>query len=100
MGDYVHKKIMAKLDETEAIAVKEKIESNQEDINDLFFNESQDDEWEFIEHFEAVAKKDGLFYTKKDLINFHAAVKSSSLEFSLDLVERENHNWCNVMQKH
>ena len=70
---------MAKLDETEAIAVKEKIESNQEDINDLFFNESQDDEWEFIEHFEAVAKKDGLFYTKKDLINFHAAVKSSSL---------------------
>lgn len=79
VGDYVHKKIMAKLDETEAIAVKEKIESNQEDINDLFFNESQDDEWEFIEHFEAVAKKDGLFYTKKDLINFHAAVKSSSL---------------------
>ena len=79
VGDYVHKKIMAKLDETEAIAVKEKIESNQEEINDSFFNESQDDEWEFIEHFEAVAKKDGLFYTKKDLINFHAAVKSSSL---------------------
>ena len=26
-----------------------------------------------------MAKKDGLFYTKKDLINFHTAVKSSSL---------------------
>ena len=33
VGDYVHKKIMAKLDETEAIAVKEKIENNQEEVN-------------------------------------------------------------------
>lgn len=79
VGDDVHKKIMAKLDETEAIAIKEKTENNQEEVHDLYFTESQDDEWEFIEHFEAVAKKDGLFYTKKDLINFHAAVKSSSL---------------------
>lgn len=61
IGDYVHKKIMDKLENMGAIDVK---------INE---------EWKFIEHFECVAKKDGLFYTKKDLINFHTAVKSNSL---------------------
>jgi hypothetical protein len=79
VGDYVHKKIMAKLDETEAIAIKERVEIEQAEISNLNLNDLQDNEWEFIEHFEAVAKKDGLFYTKKDLINFHTAVKSSSL---------------------
>ena len=84
VGDYVHKKIMAKLDETEAIAVKEKIESNQEDINDLFFNESQDDDglqdcdmdlWDIYADYingkreiaEINALMTGTFYTEKDL---------------------------------
>lgn len=79
VGDYVHKKIMAKLDETEPVDIKEKVDVEQLESNNLYVDDLQDDEWDFIEHFEAVAKKDGLFYTKKDLINFHTAVKSSSL---------------------
>lgn len=79
VGDYVHKKIMAKLDEAEPIAVKQQVASVLEESNQLNTSDLQDEEWEFIEHFEAVSKKDGLFYTKKDLINFHTAVKSSSL---------------------
>ena len=79
VGDYVHKKIMAKLDEIGAIAIKEKEDTEQESSSNLNSHDLQDTEWEFIEHFEAVAKRDGLFYTKKDLINFHTAVKSSSL---------------------
>lgn len=78
IGDYVHKKIMAKLDEAAAIDIKkDEIDLNEKESVDT--DEISDEEWAFIEHFEAVAKKDGLFYTKKDLINFHTAVKSSSL---------------------
>ena len=79
ISDNVHKKIVAKLDSIEPIFIKEK-EENRIDVKEV---EAQynviDPEWEFIEHFEAVAKKDELFYEKKDLINFHTAVKSSSL---------------------
>lgn len=77
VGDYVHKKIMTKLDEVNPIATK--VEEVPVEIENISNSEEPDEEWKFIEHFEAVAKKDGLFYTKKDLINFHTAVKSSSL---------------------
>ena len=79
VGDYVHKKIMTKLDESEPIAVNEMEDTSVEENEKAIWEDVQDSEWEFIEHFEAVAKKDGLFYTKRDLINFHTAVKSSSL---------------------
>ena len=36
-------------------------------------------EWNFIKHFEQTANESGLYYTVKDLINFHTAVKSSPL---------------------
>lgn len=36
-------------------------------------------EWNFIKHFEQTANGSGLYYTVKDLINFHTAVKSSPL---------------------
>lgn len=36
-------------------------------------------EWTFIEHFAAIARNEGLYYEKKDLINFHTAVKSNAL---------------------
>ena len=70
---------MTKLDESEPIAVNEMEDTSVEENGKAIWEEVQDSEWEFIEHFEAVAKKDGLFYTKRDLINFHTAVKSSSL---------------------
>lgn len=79
IGDYVHKIIMDKLDETAAIDVKKLNENQVEEPQNINNDEMEDEEWKFIEHFEAVAKRDGLFYTKKDLINFHTAVKSSSL---------------------
>ena len=41
--------------------------------------ELQQCEWNFIKHFEQTANESGLYYTVKDLINFHTAVKSSPL---------------------
>ncbi len=41
--------------------------------------EHQQCEWNFIRHFEQTANEGGLYYTIKDLINFHTAVKSSPL---------------------
>lgn len=79
LGEYVHKKIMEELDEASPIDVKEITENENEELKITSKSELEDEEWKFIEHFDAVAKKDGLFYTKKDLINFHTAVKSSSL---------------------
>lgn len=79
VGDYGHKKIMDKLDEDPAIDVKDVDGNDNEGLKSALKNELEDKEWNFIEHFEAVVKKDKLFYTKKDLINFHTAVKSSSL---------------------
>ena len=79
VADSVHKKIMDKLDEALPIDVKEVMENKIEELKNTSKDEIEDAEWQFIEHFDAVAKKDGLFYTKKDLINFHTAVKSSSL---------------------
>lgn len=74
LGEYVHKKIMDKLDEDSPVDIKE-----SEEIKNISLNSMEDEEWNFIEHFDAVARKNGLFYTKKDLVNFHTAVKSSSL---------------------
>jgi hypothetical protein len=66
VDSYLHKKIIANMNESEPIDV---MENKSEAIN----------EWNFIEHFDTVAKKAGLFYDKKDLINFHTAVKSNTL---------------------
>ncbi len=79
VGDYGHKKIMDKLDEEAPIDVKDISENESEELKKTPKDELEDKEWKFIEHFDAVVKKDKLFYTKKDLINFHTAVKSSSL---------------------
>lgn len=76
IGDYVHKKIMGKFPEVEAIDRKK---SSFVEAKIVEKHEISIDEWEFIEYFETVAKKDGLFYSKKDFINFHTAVKSNSL---------------------
>ena len=81
LSEYVHKKIMDQLDEKAPIDIKKVDENEDEELKNIskIQMEDENEEWKFIEHFEAVAKKDGLFYTKKDLINFHTAVKSSSL---------------------
>lgn len=81
LGEYVHKKIMDQLDEEKPIDIKKDERNEEEELKNIskLQMDKENEEWEFIEHFDAVAKKDGLFYTKKDLINFHTAVKSSSL---------------------
>lgn len=72
----VHEKIMEALKQADVLDEKE---NDREVFEDVSLTVETDDEWKFIEHFEAVAKNDGLFYAKKDLINFHTAVKSNSL---------------------
>ena len=78
VGDDVHKKIVLKLEETEPVFIKEE-KSLQEELEIINSNEEDDEEWKFIEHFEAIARKNGLFYEKKDLINVHTAIKSNFL---------------------
>lgn len=74
-----YKEIIIALDNSQVIDKKEialledsltSIESS-EDIN---LNEK-----DLIEQFELIAKNDGLFYDRKDLINFHTAMKTNQL---------------------
>ena len=79
IDNYLHKKILNKLDTTQAIDIYT-LEEDSVEMNDSTDDiDKNDEEWDFIEHFDAVARKDGLYYKKKDLVNFHTAVKTGSL---------------------
>lgn len=67
LGEHVHKKIMDRLDEEIAIDIRNQDEKDEEELGNIFQSKTEEnsEEWEFIEHFDAVAKKNGLFLYKK-----------------------------------
>ena len=75
----IHKEIILKLDITKPLDTGDSKKIKNNDIETVIKNEDQMNEETLIDQFELIAKSDGLYYDRIDLINFHTAVKTNSL---------------------
>jgi len=73
------KEIILKLITEEPIDVIERSKEELRIPEMLFRSEEQISEKTLIDQFELIAKSEGLYYDRKDLINFHTSVKTNSL---------------------
>ncbi len=74
-----YKEIIIALDNSEAIYKNEVISAEDNSLSAESNEDTDLNEKDLIEQFELIAKNDGLFYDRKDLINFHTAMKTSQL---------------------
>lgn len=72
----IHQKIMKQISYCVPIDMKE--QSMLISDSDIA-KEYKRREWEFIQYFEQRVKEEGCYFSKRDLVNFHTAVKCSSL---------------------
>ncbi|MPM11689.1 hypothetical protein SDC9_58039 [bioreactor metagenome] len=75
----IYKEIMISLENSEVYyEIKENVEENKNHNNENSCEEILSEEY-LIEQFELIARNEGLYYDRKDLINFHTAMKTSQL---------------------
>jgi energy-coupling factor transporter ATP-binding protein EcfA2 len=75
----VNKEIILKLDATSPIDTVENQLDKVKEIEVATNTEDLRTEETLINQFELIAKNEGLYYDRKDLINFHTAVKTNAL---------------------
>jgi len=75
----INKEIILKLDTAKPIDIREYQKEVPDILEVLTKTEEGVSEKTLIDQFELIAKSEGLYYDRKDLINFHTAVKTNSL---------------------